>query len=114
MLFPVVNSDFLYLLFWDFYDDFPKPVLLVNHNFFKHGGGHLRSQSDLRDSISTPKVEHLYGLSLEYFGFSLSAFPILPYYDLLTQNIEFRIQFIIDVQNSTFQRNHKRIELKAL
>ena len=92
---------------------FPKQIYLVNRNFYKCDGGHLRSQSDLRDFISTPKDGHFYGLSLEYFGFSLTAFPLCLYYDLLTQIIEFRAAaMLVHVGANSLKKTHHIVILQ--
>ena len=49
-----------------------------------------RLHDGLRESNYTPKDADLYALSLDLFGFPLSAFPIWPFCDLLTKLIELR------------------------
>ena len=44
----------------------------------------------LRNVIYVSKPAHVCQVSSHLFRFSVTAFPVLPYYDLLTKLIEFR------------------------
>ena len=67
------------------YKDFPEASLLVNHPILQHSGSSKDPMEELWNSNSTPKVAYFCALSSDIFGFSLTTFPISPYYDLLTK-----------------------------
>ena len=73
----------------NFIKNLPNQVLRVKVQNFSIFGRPQRLHDGLRESNYTPKDVHLYALSLDLFGFSLTAFPICPLCDLLTKFIEF-------------------------
>ena len=65
--------------------EFPEASLLVNFLICEHSGSSKEPLEVLWNSNSTPNVADFCALSSDIFGFSLTTFPILPYYDLLTK-----------------------------
>ena len=61
----------------NFLENLPNHVLRVNVQNFSNFGRPQRLHDGLQESNYTPKDVHLYALSLDLFGFSLSAFPHL-------------------------------------
>ena len=75
----------LYLHFSMNYHESPEPSLRVKVQIFSIFGRPQRLYDGLRQQFSTPKVADFCGLSSDIFGFTLTAFPISPLYDLLSE-----------------------------
>ena len=67
------------------YKEFPEASLLVKFPILQHSGSSKDPLEVLWNSNSTPNVAEFCALSSDIFGFSLTTFPISPYYDLLTK-----------------------------
>ena len=85
VLFPAIYLVFLYLHFSLIYKESPKAVPLIKSSYFATFRGRVRLLDGLWNVNYASTAAEFSALSGNLFGFSLTAFPISLYYDLLTK-----------------------------
>ena len=91
----------------NFINNLPNQVLRVKVQNFSIFGRPQRLHDGLRESNYTPKDADLYALSLDLFGFSLTAFPIWPLCDLLTKFNE--LCALVKFEGKKFFKTHSSV-----